>query len=520
MSRASDEILIVGGGTAGWLTAAYLAKHLPGVRITLIESSEIPTIGVGEGTFPTIAKTLASLGIDEAAFMRGASAAFKQGIKFVDWGRAAENGRHSHYFHPFALPREPEGLDLLPYWLAGEAGGASYAGAVTLQERVCDAGRAPKRASDAEFRGPMNYAYHLDAARFGNFLSGVAKAAGVAHLTGTVDDVELDEQGAIRSVVTREHGKLTAGLYIDCTGFQSALLGRALGVPFRDQNDVLFVDRAVAVQVPYGSEWAAIPPYTISTAHEAGWTWDIALPERRGIGYVYSSRHTDDARAEAVLRDYVGGAADNLPVRHLRMRVGWREQHWVKNCVAVGLSGGFLEPLESTGIILIEAAAHMIASFHQPGSEPELAARQFNTLMTKRYERIVDFIKMHYFLTRRTDTAFWRDNAHPSSAPESLLAHLEMWRHRPPSRFDFVMDYESFAPANYQFVLYGMGFRSPPGRTEERQAARARQEFARIRDAARRAVVALPPHRELLERVYQAGFNFSDACRLPGASRQ
>ncbi|HEY6125419.1 MAG TPA: tryptophan halogenase family protein [Steroidobacteraceae bacterium] len=518
------DILIVGGGTAGWLTAAFLAKRLgggpDGIRITLIESSEIPTIGVGEGTFPTIAKTLSSLGVDECAFMRESGAAFKQGIKFVDWGCTPDNGRHSHYFHPFALPREPDGLDLLPYWLAGEAGGASYADAVTLQERVCSAGRAPKRATDAEYRGPMNYAYHLDAARFGQFLSGVAKAAGVAHLVGTVDDVELDEQGAIASVITREHGRLTAGLYIDCTGFQSRLIGRAMGVPFHDKNDVLFVDRAVAVQVPYENENAAIPPYTISTAHEAGWTWDIALRQRRGIGYVYSSGHTDETRAESVLRDYVGPAARDLPVRHLKMRVGWRERHWVKNCVAVGLSGGFLEPLESTGIILIEAAAHLIASFYQRSGGFEPAAGQFNSLMSRRYERIVDFIKMHYFLTRRADTAFWRDNAHPSSAPESLRAHLEMWRHRPPTRLDFVMDYESFAPANYQFVLYGMGFRTPPGQTDDRLAARARQEFARVRDAAQRAAVALPPHRELLERVYQAGFSFSDLGRLPGASRQ
>ena len=178
---------------------------------------------------------------------------------------------------------------------------------MTLQESVCDAGRAPKRASDAEFRGPMNYAYHLDAARFGNYLSGVARASGVVHLIGTVDDVELDEQGAIASVVTREHGKPHRRICSSTApGFRSALLGRALGVPFLDKNDVLFVDRAVAVQVPYGSECGAIPPYTISTAHEAGWTWDIALAERRGIGYVYSSRHTDETRAEAVLRDYVG----------------------------------------------------------------------------------------------------------------------------------------------------------------------------------------------------------------------
>jgi tryptophan halogenase len=522
MKMDSGDILIVGGGTAGWLTAAFLAKHLGGaggIRITLIESSEIPTIGVGEGTFPTIAKTLSTLGIDEAAFMRGSGAAFKQGIKFVDWAQAPVAG-HSHYFHPFALPRSHEGLDLLPHWLSGEAGPVSFADAVTLQERVCDAGRAPKRTSDAAFRGPMNYAYHLDAARFGTFLSSVAKSLGVNHLVGTVDDVQLDEQGAIAAVVSREHGPLRAGLYIDCTGFQSRLLGRALGVPFKSRNDVLFVDRAVAVQVPYEDEHAPIPPYTISTAHEAGWTWDIGLRERRGVGYVYSSNHTEETRAESVLRNYVGPAARELSVRHLKLQVGWRERHWVNNCVAVGLSGGFLEPLESTGIILIEAAAHMIANFYQRSGEFEPAARQFNSLMTKRYERIVDFIKMHYYLTQRTDTAFWRDNANPSSAPDSLLAHLEMWRHRPPVALDFVMDHESFAVANYQFVLYGMGFKSLPGRRDAWQAALARQEFARVRDAAQRAVAALPAHRELLERVYQAGFSFSDSSRLPGAGRQ
>jgi tryptophan halogenase len=521
------DILIVGGGTAGWLTAAYLAKKLgagaEGIRIALIESSDIPTIGVGEGTFPTIAKTLAEIGVDEAEFMRESSAAFKQGIKFVDWARTSSADRHSYYYHPFALPREHEGLELLPHWLAGEAGeGVSLTDAVTLQGKVCDAGRAPKRASDADFRAPVNYAYHLDAARFGAYLAKVAKSLGVEHRVGTVEQVELDEQGAIASLVTREHGRLTAGLYIDCTGFRSQLIGGALGERFIDKNDVLFVDRAVTVQVPYENEHTAIPPYTISTAHEAGWTWDIALAKRRGVGYVYSSRHTDDTRAEAVLREYVGPAARELTARQLKLQVGWRTRHWVKNCVAVGLSGGFLEPLESTGIILIEAAAHMIAGLFQRSGEFESAARQFNAHMTKRYERIVDFIKLHYFLTQRTDTGFWRENALPSTAPASLLAHLDMWRHRPPSRFDFVMDHESFAPANYQFVLYGMGFRTPAAasRAHNREVALARQEFARVRDAAKRAVAALPPHRELLERVYQAGFSFSAMEKHSGATRQ
>ena len=183
------------------------------------------------------------------------------------------------------------------------------------------------------------------------------------HIVGTVSRVELDEAGAIAGVVTQEHGTLTAGLYVDCTGFRAELIGRALGVPFVGKNDVLFVDRAVVLQVPHDDEYAEVPPYTISTAHEAGWTWDIALPTRRGVGYVYSSRHTDGTRAETVLREYVGVRGVRVcQCATCRCTLGWRARHWEKNCVAVGLAGGFLEPLESTGIILIEAAAYMIAA--------------------------------------------------------------------------------------------------------------------------------------------------------------
>jgi len=512
--KSRDEILIVGGGTAGWLTAAWLAKHLGGpggVRVSLVESSDIPTVGVGEGTFPTILRTLSALGADEADFMRESAAAFKQGIRFVDWTHPKSAGRRRHYYHPFALPREAEDLELLPYWLLGEAGPVSWADAATLQEKVCDAGRAPKRDNDAGFRGPMNYAYHLDAGRFGAWLAKLAKGLGVQHVVGTVSRVELDETGAIAGVVTQEHGTLTAGLYVDCTGFRAELIGRALGVPFVPKSDVLFVDRAAVMQVPYKDEFAEVPPYTISTAHESGWTWDIALPTRRGVGYVYSSRHTDATRAETVLREYVGARGVDLPVRHLPLTLGWRARHWEKNCVAVGLAGGFLEPLESTGIILIEAAAYMIAAFYQRNGDLAPAAARFNRLMTARYERIVDFIKLHYFLTQRDDSAFWRDNAHPSSATESLLAHLEMWRHRPPARFDLTMDHETFALANYQFVLYGMGFETRlADRTRYSQGQRAREEFARVQGAGRRAAAALPAHRELLHRVNQAGFRFAD----------
>jgi tryptophan 7-halogenase len=343
-------------------------------------------------------------------------------------------------------------------------------------------------------------------------LCDVAQQLGVRRLLGNVESVNLDESGAIASVTTREHGVLKAGLYIDCTGFRSELLGRALGVPFKSKNDVLFVDRAVAMQVPYATPAAPIPPYTISTAHEAGWSWDIALESRRGIGYVYSSSHTDDARAEEVLRNYIGPASRDLSARLLKLQIGWRERHWVKNCVAIGLSGGFLEPLESTGIILIEAAAYMIASFFPRSGGMERAASLFNRLMTRRYERIVDFLKLHYFLTQRSDSAFWRDNARPETATDSLLAQLEMWRSRVPNRFDFVMDYETFALANYNFILYGMRFATDlsASRASYPHGDLARQEFMRVRQASQRAVAALPTHRALLERVYEPNFRFAE----------
>ena len=501
------SVLIVGGGTAGWLTAAFLARALGtlsgGVRITLVESTEIGIIGVGEGTFPSIKGTLAAIGIDEARFIRECNATFKQGIRFKDWVRPPGTPGHDHYFHPFSVPSQrPGGPELLPYWLLGAADGTTaFAEAATLQKTVADASRGPKRSSDADFIGPMNYAYHFDAGRFAKLLAEQAKSLGVAHVLATVEQVKLTEQGAIASVETRECGTLTADLYIDCTGFRATLIGEALGSPFRNINDVLFVDRALAMQVPYEREDTPIPSYTISTAHEAGWTWDIGLQQRRGIGYVYSSRYTDDARAEEVLRAYIGSAADGKTPRLLKLKVGYREVQWVKNCVAVGLSSGFLEPLESSGIGLIETAAYLVSYLFPADGDMVPVAKLFNDLMRQRYERVVDFVKLHYCLTQRTDTAFWIDNADLRSVPASLQEKLAMWRCRPPHRLDFVTDLEMYPPSSWQFVLHGMeygcdlsGSRAAYPRFDD-----ARQEFKTIKQVAQRALTDLPAHRALVE---------------------
>lgn len=505
------NVLIVGGGTAGWLTAAFLARHVSqshvgrGVQIRLVESKDIGIIGVGEGSFPSIRGTLAAIGIDEARFVRECHATFKQGIRFNDWVRPTGSAGVNHYFHPFSHPSQ-RGPELLPYWLQGlavtsDGNSPSFADAVTMQKRIADAARGPKRYEDKDFLGPMNYAYHFDAGRLAALLAEQGKYLGVEQILATVEHVQLGDDGAIAAVHTREGQALSADLYIDCTGFRAALIGDALASPFKAINDVLFVDRAVAMQVPYDDPDADIPSYTISTAHEAGWTWDIGLQQRRGIGYVYSSLHTDADSAEQVLRNYIGPASRDMSARLLKLNVGYRETQWVKNCVAIGLSGGFLEPLESSGIGLIETAAYMLTYMFPFNGEYAPVAREFNRHMKARYERIVDFVKMHYCLTQRTDTAFWRDNTDPASIPDSLKEKLTMWQCRPPHRMDFITDLEMYPPSSWQFVLYGMEFKTDMAANQFNypQREEAKREFQMIAQMSQRALADLPDHRRLVE---------------------
>ena len=500
---AKRGILIVGGGTAGWLTAAYLARVFEGrIAITLLESPDIGIIGVGEGAFPTIRSTLHFLGIDETRFIRAASATFKQGIRFNDWLHApGPGGERHHYLHPFEAPFYTEGASLVPYWLLqNEATRPPFAEAMTIQNRVAEARRAPKRPGEGEYAGPLNYAYHFDAARLAEVLEARAIELGVRHLQGMLTAVESTADGSIASVRTTEHGALEADLYIDCSGFRAELIGKALGARFRSVKHQLFTDRALACKIAYDQPDAPIESFTIATAHEAGWTWDIGLQEARGIGCVYSSAHMNDDRAAEILRAYVGH--DDFAARSLPFEPGYREAQWVKNCVAVGLAAGFVEPLESTGVVLIEAAVAMIAELYPLGGPVDAPAARFNALMTARYENIINFLKLHYCLSRR-DEPFWRDNADPASIPDALQELLRQWRHRPPSRFDFILDLESFAFFNYQYILYGMDFRTDlsSGRSDFPDAEAAEKMFARIRTFGERATEDLPSHRTLIRQI-------------------
>jgi tryptophan halogenase len=515
VNKQIRRILVVGGGTAGWMAAGYLARALGaarpgGIEVTLIESADIGIIGVGEGSFSSIKLALTALGVDEAWFLRECSATYKQGNKFVDWAKTPSAGRHSFYYHPFSHPTPSKsGLDLTPYWLLGAAGDTPYGVAMGAQHAVCEAKRAPRRIDGAPYVGAEDYAYHFDAAKLAVVLAKVAEDLGVKRLIGTVNTVEQDEAGAIAAVVSKEHGRIEADLFVDCTGFAARMIGGALGSPFKDISDVLFQDSALAIQTPYEVPGGPLFSSTISTAHEAGWTWDISLENRRGAGYVYASHYTDDEQAERVLRAYLGPIAKDLPARKLTFKVGYREQQWIKNCVAIGLSGGFLEPLESTGIVMIGAACDMLAyTFPRTTDALEATARQFNRAMTTRYDRAIDFLKLHYCLTQRTDSQFWIDNADPRTWTDYLRDHIAMWRRRPPNWHDLMTAQESFPQASYHYVLYGMGFRTD---LSDRAADYphmdlARREFARIAAITQATIEALPDHRALVTEVYALGY--------------
>lgn len=517
-----EHIVIVGGGTSGWLAAAYLARNLgsdqpDGPRITLIESSEIETVGVGEATVPPVRTVIASLGLDEAEFMRATSATFKLGIRFDQWLGREAGGRPDSYYHVFGeAGRFGQQLQELmaPYWvIARDSIGKSFVDFSMIEGRICDAGRGPKKTDGFQFGGPMQYAYHFDAGLLVGLLKKVGCASGVEHLVGTVKNVRLAEDGSIAALDTEEHGELTADLYLDCTGFGAYIIEKAMGVGFDSLSDKIFCDRAIACQIPFTDPGQAIPPFTIATAQENGWTWDIPLSNRRGVGYVYSSRYTDDARAEEVLAGYLGEQASNVKMRRLKMRTGLRRQQWFKNCVSIGLSAGFLEPLESTGIHILDVSLRYLVDYFPPTEKMSLAAKQFNDAMNDSYVDIIDFIKLHYALSRRTDTDFWIDNRRDETLTDTLRDKLESWRYRVPGLLEFSANANIFGLAGHLQVLYGMDYLPDLADQEHRfrRWPEARQRSLELDSIARGGLAALPDHRALVDTAYSTGFRKAPA---------
>jgi hypothetical protein len=511
MNTAVKNILILGGGSAGWLTAGVIAaEHGEGLGITLVESPDVPTIGVGEGTWPSMRETLRKIGVSETDFISECDASFKQGSKFINW----KNGSNSDfYYHPFSLPHGFFEINSAPFWQS-QASSRSFADAVCPQGQICERDLAPKQVSTPEYAAVVNYGYHLDAVKFGRFLrEHCTKKLGVKHIVDHVSAVNAAEDGYIESLSTAQHGALAADLFIDCSGSKSVLLGEHFREPFVSRRSILFNDRALAVQVPYTDSEQPIASATLSTAQRAGWIWDIGLPTRRGVGYVYSSSHSSDLQAEQDLRAYLEpgmgkSKAGAVELRQLRINPGHHASFWRRNCVAVGMSAGFIEPLEASALALVELSAAMIRD-DMPANRAvmDITAARFNERFQYRWERVMDFLKLHYVLSQRRDSDYWLDHREPAGIPERLQELLQLWRFQAPSRLDFMQAEEIFTAASYQYVLYGMGFR-----TAQRDVARRSEnsELAKrfIDENARqtrRFVHGLPSNRELLSRLRRAG---------------
>ncbi len=514
MTDAVRRVVVLGGGSAGWLTAALLAVEHGGpdpgaLAITLIESPDTPAIGVGEGTWPSMRETLLRIGLHEADLLRECDAAFKQGSRFDGWVNGTAGDR---YYHPFSLPQGYGDADLVGAWLNGGAGlpGQAFADCVSPQPHLCNESLAPKQVSTPEFGAVANYGYHFDAVKIGLLLRRHAvDKLGVRHVSDAVTAVHSHDNGDIAALQTRSHGYIAGDLFIDCTGLSSLLLGEHYGVALQSQKQVLFNDSALALQLPYADPQGPLASATIATAHAEGWTWDIGLPTRRGVGLVYSSAHTSLDAASAALHRHVqrsGGPVDVSTPRHIRFNPGYRERFWVRNCVAVGLSAGFIEPLEASALALVELSAAMIRD-EMPANRADMdvVAQRFNDAFSYRWARIIDFLKLHYALSQRSDSDYWRDHRQPSSMPERLRELLQLWHHRAPYRGDLFRIEEVFPAASYQYVLYGMGFKPTAAPVRPARLAQAQACFRDAATITRRLLGGLPRHRDLIQHIHLHG---------------
>ena len=456
------DIVILGGGTAGWMAATAFASLIPPnrCRVRLVESEKIGIVGVGEATFPEIRNFNAAVGIDEAEMMRATKAAFKLGIQFVDWGF-----KGSRYIHPFGV-HGPVGMDHIFHhrWLRALRLG--------LKVDIQDYSFAAQAARDCRFELPetrrstidsaYSYAYHFDAGLYALYLRSVAEQRGAIRTEGKVRDIVQDpETGDVRALVLESGETISGDLFIDCSGFRSLLLGKTLGTAWKDWSKWLPCDRAWAVP----SARDELSPYTRSTAMEAGWRWRIPLQHRTGNGYVFSSSFISEDEAAGALMRSLETEALGEP-RLVKFQTGHRTISWAKNCVAVGLASGFFEPLESTSIYLIQVAImELVRLLPDKRIDPRLRD-EFNQRIDLQYERIRDFLILHYKLTSREDAEIWR-YCGAMDVPESLARKIELFRHSaiierykdglfPPTSWLSVLIGQGLIPENYSPLADGM----------------------------------------------------------------
>ncbi len=494
-ARPLKNIVIVGGGSAGWMTAAALSHALgESCNITLIESQMIGTVGVGEATIPPIRNFNQRLGIDEATFVRETAGSFKLGIQFVDWSRKG----HS-YFHPFGqYGAEFDSVPFYHYWMRESLAGR-------INDPIDEYSMCWAMAKDGKFAHPeadrrkiqstFDYAYHFDAGLYAAFLRKFAEARGVKRVEGRVTDVsQWAEDGFIESVTLESGERIDGEFFVDCSGFRGLLIEGALEAGYENWQHWLPCDRAVAVPCEKG---AAITPYTRSTAKSAGWQWRIPLQHRTGNGYVHCSEHISEDEATAELLSTVDGKPTGDP-RTLRFVTGRRKKFWDRNCVAIGLSAGFMEPLESTSLHLIQyGILRLIALLPDTAMSP-LLAREYNRQTTAEYERIRDFLILHYKATTRDDAELWR-YCSAMQIPDSLQYKMDHFRNHGMLVAD---ERELFANPSWIAVYLGQDIvpERAPALAEMREGVPVTERMSAIRQAMTGAVGVMPRHEDFLAR--------------------
>lgn len=499
-----QSIVIVGGGTAGWMAAATLAHVLRNgsCGITVIESSEIGTVGVGEATIPPIRSFNALLGIDEDDVMRKTQATFKLGIEFRDWDRIG----HS-YLHPFGKYGMPiDQVALHHYWLRLRAAGhpeplIDY----SLSGTAARLGKFIRPAQDPRLvLSSLSYALHFDARLYAEYLRAYAQSRGVLRVQRKVVNVELrGEDGFIRALHLDDGQHIAGDLFIDASGFRGLLIEQALKTGYEDWTRWLPCDRAVAA--PCASA-GPLTPFTRSTARSAGWQWRIPLQHRTGNGYVYCSRYVSDDEAAATLLANLDGEALEEP-RFLRFTTGRRKKFWIKNCIAVGLASGFLEPLESTSIHLIQSAITQLAAIFPDRTFDPCDAEEYNRLQIDEFDRVRDFIILHYKATSRADNELWR-YCHDMEIPDALTYRLNLFRGSGRIAFH---DRELFVESNWLSVLIGQGIwqRRYDPLADLVPLDSARSRLQNLRGLIRQTADAMPLHAEFI----------ATHCQAPGVSR-
>ncbi len=520
MNNLIEDVVVVGGGTAGWMTASYLKKALPNVQITLIEAPAISKIGVGEATVPNLQPVFFDfLGIPEDEWMRGCNAAFKGAVKFINWKTDPATGGRDHFYHPFGLVPQYDNLPLTHYWALKRKTDkhmppVDYS--CFAEPWLLDENRSPKTLDGSRV---TRYAWHFDAHLVANYLKQVAMGWGVKHVLDEIEGTDFTPDGFLAAVRTKGGAVLKGDLFVDCSGFRGLLINKAMEEPFLDMSDHLLCDSAVATAVPNDDERYGIEPYTSAIAMSCGWTWKIPMLTRFGTGYVFSSKFISrDQATDEFLK--LWGLSDSVKLNQISFRVGRNRRAWVKNCVSIGLASCFLEPLESTGIYFIYAAIYQLVRHFPDKSFAQGLIDGFNNEIATMFDDSRDFIQCHYLSTPRNDTSFWRANKHELVLSDNVKEKLEAYDAGLPINKPFVdedtyyghfeVEFKNYwTNGSYYCILAGLG-REPKHTLpmlsyRPENMARAELLFKKVQARAAEIKARTPTNYEYLRRLHGVG---------------